>query len=182
MVIDLFGLSAEEVQQRFPKVYEHVLMTVKPERDTNNRASYRDNWWIFGEPRRAFRPALAGLSRYIATVETSKHRFFQFLDAEVLPDNMLVAVASDDAYVLGVLSSRVHVTWALAQGGTLEDRPRYNKTRCFETFPFPAATPEQQQRIRDLAERLDDLRAAVRSAGESGEGQEPWGSVVMAPT
>jgi hypothetical protein len=74
---------------------------VKPERDQNNRATYRDNWWIFGEPRRDLRPALAGLPRYIATVETAKHRLFQFLDASILPDNMLIAIASNDAFHLG---------------------------------------------------------------------------------
>ena len=44
-------------------------------------------------------------------------------------------------------------------GGTLEDRPRYNKIRCFETFPFPDL-PEGtlKQRIRDLGERLDSHR------------------------
>lgn len=73
---------------------------------------------------------------------------------------MLVAVAHDDAYVLGVLSSRVHIVWALSQGGTLEDRPRYNKTRCFETFPFPEATDAQKGEIRALAERLDAFRKA----------------------
>ena len=36
--------------------------------------------------------------------------------------------------------------------------PRYNKSRCFETFPFPDATEEQKSRIRDLAERLDAHR------------------------
>jgi hypothetical protein len=60
----------------------------------------------------------------------------------------------------------VHVIWALAQGGTLEDRPRYNKSRCFETFPFPAATPEQQARIRDLAEQLDAQRKRVLAEHE----------------
>jgi hypothetical protein len=163
-VIDLFGLTEEEARTRFPEIYQHVRLTVKPERDANNRATYRDNWWIFGEPRSAFRPALAGLPRFIATVETSKHRFFQFLDASILPDNMLVNIAHDDAYVLGVLSSRVHVTWALAQGGTLEDRPRYNKSRCFETFPFPVPTPAQQQAIREKAEALDALRKARLAA------------------
>jgi len=107
---------------------------VKPERDHNNRSSYRQNWWIHGEPRREFRPVLAGLRRYIATVETAKHRFFTFLDRSILPDNMLVNIGLEDAYFLGVLSSRVHVVWALAAGGTLEDRPRYNKTRCFVSF------------------------------------------------
>jgi hypothetical protein len=155
LVIDLFGLTEIEVRDRFPEVYQWVHERVKPERDANSRDSYRLNWWIHGEPRKAFRPALDGLPRYIATVETSKHRFFQFLDASVLPDNRLVCVAHDDAFVLGVLSSRIHVTWALATGGTLEDRPVYNKTTCFETFPFPAATEEHKARIRDLAERLD---------------------------
>ena len=71
---------------------------MKPERDQNNRDTYRLNWWIFGEPRREFRPSLAGLSRYIATVETSKHRFFTFLDQDILPDNKLIAIALDDAF------------------------------------------------------------------------------------
>ena len=51
MVIDLFGLTAEEVRDAFPAVYQWIYERVKPERDQNNRASYRNNWWIHGEPR-----------------------------------------------------------------------------------------------------------------------------------
>jgi hypothetical protein len=158
MVIDLFGLTAEEVRTRFPEVYQWVVERVKPERDSNRDIPIRENWWLFGRTRPELRDALKGLSRYISTVETSKHRFFVFLDESILPDNMLINIALDDAYCLGVLSSCVHVTWALAAGGTLEDRPRYNKTRCFDPFPFPDATDEQKQRIRDLAEALDAHR------------------------
>lgn len=99
-----------------------------------------------------------GAKRFIATLETAKHRIFAFLDGASRPEHQIVVIASCDAWLLGVLSSHVHVTWALAQGGTLEDRPRYNKSRCFETFPFPTATPEQQARIRALAEQLDAHR------------------------
>ena len=162
--IDLFGLAAEEVRARYPATFQWVLERVKPERDQNARAGYRNNWWIFGEARRDLRATLAGLPRYIATVETAKHRTFQFLDAEIAPDNMLVCIASTDAFYLGVLSSQAHVVWALAAGGTLEDRPRYNKSRCFEPFPFPAATPEQTARIRDLAEQLDAHRKCQQAA------------------
>lgn len=56
------------------------------------------------------------------------------------------------------LDGGLHVVWALAAGGTLEDSPRYNKNRCFETFPFPVANPEQQACIRDLAEQIDTHR------------------------
>jgi hypothetical protein len=170
LVIDLFGLNADEVRVRFPAVFQWVVERVKPERDQNNRATYRDNWWVFGEPRKDFRPALAGLPRYIATVETAKHRTFQFLDASVLPDNMLIAIATDDGAWLGVLSSQVHVEWALAAGGRLGvgNDPRYNKSRCFEPFPFPhddtGLTPELTDRIRHLAEQLDAHRKARQAA------------------
>lgn len=161
MVIDCFGLAVDEVRARYPEVYEWLHDRVKPERERNNRAYYRNVWWIFGEPRKDFRPALAGLSRYIATVETAKHRVFQFLDAAILSDNMLINIASDDAYILGVLSSRFHGLWAVEAGGRLGVgyTPRYNKTRCFETFPFPAdPAPGLKARIRDSAERIDAHR------------------------
>ena len=64
-VIDLFGLDADAVRARFPAVYQWVADRVKPERDQNNRATYRDNWWLFGEPRRDMRPMLVNLTRYM---------------------------------------------------------------------------------------------------------------------
>ena len=171
MVIDLFGLPAEEVRERFPAVYQHLLDHVKSQREsksgtTKDSQEYAKRWWLFGKTRSAFRPALRGLRRYIATVETSKHRFFVFLDASILPDNMLVNIASSDAYLLGVLSSRTHVAWALAAGGRLGygNDPRYNKTRCFEPFPFPDATEPQRERIRFLAEQLDAHRKRRQEA------------------
>ena len=157
-VIDLFGVSRDDALAQAPALYQHLVVTVKPLRDQSRRDSYRKNWWVLGEPQPALRRMTAGLPRYIASPVTAKHRFFVFLDADVLADQALNAFALDDAYFLGVLSSRIHVVWALATGGTLEDRPRYNNTRCFDLFPFPTATEAQQTHIRDLAERLDTHR------------------------
>jgi hypothetical protein len=107
-------------------VYQHLATTVKPAREailaksrTKDAETYVREWWLMGKPRRELRAAIAGLSRYIATVETAKHRVFQFLDQSILPDNKLLGIGSDDAYVLGVLSSRVNVVWSLACGGLL---------------------------------------------------------------
>jgi len=71
MVIDLFGLDIDEVRRQFPEVYHHVKSEVKEKiivkddgekefvgRDWNNRESYKDNWWIFGESRSDMRPSL----------------------------------------------------------------------------------------------------------------------------
>jgi hypothetical protein len=164
-LLDLFGLAASEAQEKFPAIYQHILTHVKPERDatahTKDGAVYARQWWLFGKTRADLRTALSSLPRYIATVETSKHCFFTFLDQAILPDNMLIAIASDDAALLGILSSSLHVTWALAAGGRLGmgNDPRYNKSRCFEPFPFPALEEGPlKQRIRDLGERLDAHR------------------------
>ena len=164
MVIDLFGLSAEEVREHYPNVYQWVRDRVKPERDQNIRSGYRDNWWLFGEARKDWRSMSKGLSRYIATPVTAKHRAFQFLAGDILPDDALISIAHTDPALLGILSSRVHAIWAFATGSTLEDRPRYIKTTCFETFPFPDATPEQQTTIRALAEQLDAHRKRRQAA------------------
>ncbi len=165
-LIDLFGHTAEEARTRWPATYQWVLERVKPERDHNNRPRLREQWWIFAEPRKTLRAALVGLPRYIATVETAKHRAFQFLDATVAPDHKLIAIALDDAFSLGVLSSRVHVAWALATGARLGvgNDPVYNKSRCFDTFPFPAATEVQRGRIGALAEQIDAQRKRVLAA------------------
>ena len=160
MVIDLFGLTDDDVRRRYPAIYQHVLLHVKPERDQNPRPTYRQEWWVSGEPRRELRKALAGLRRYVATVETSKHRLFCFLPAAVLPDNKLICIANEDGYDLGILSSRFHVDWAIAAGGRLGvgNDPVYVKTRCFDPFPLPDASEIQKAQIRAIAEELDALR------------------------
>ncbi|MFO0048924.1 MAG: hypothetical protein ACK54E_10605, partial [Pseudanabaena sp.] len=41
--------------------------------------------------------------------------------------------------------------------------PRYNKLVCFDPFPFPDATLEQKEKIRQLRERLDRHRKQVQA-------------------
>ncbi len=165
-IIDFFGLEEHQARQDYPAAFQHLLLHVKPERDQNARESIRNIWWQFGWPRPELRRATFGLSRYIVTVETTKHRIFGFLDAATLPDNKLICIASDNPYHLGVLSSRIHTDWALAAGGWLGfgNDPVYVKTKCFDPFPFPAATQPQAAEIAALAEELDALRKARLAA------------------
>jgi len=67
-------MSLEIVRSRFPAVYQWLYERVKPERDQNNRASYKENWWIFGEARRDWRLMAGELSKFVITVKTAKHR------------------------------------------------------------------------------------------------------------
>ena len=166
MLIDLYGLTDLESLTQYPEIYQHLLITVKPERDTNNAKKLRERWWEFGSTRGPLRAALKGLTRYIATPETAKHRLFQFLDVSIRPDHKLVNIPLEDAYFLGVLSSRFHVFWAMAAGGRLGvgNDSVYNSSRCFDPFPFPAATDAQRADIRKLAEQLDTHRKRQQAA------------------
>jgi hypothetical protein len=161
MVIDLFGEDEKAFRKKFPELYQYVLASVKPERDKNSRQSYKDLWWIFGEPRREMRPALENLPCYIGTVDTAKHRVFQYLPAEMLCDDGVVVIASASSFDLGILNSNQHVQWAKSNCSALGLTERYPKTVCFDPFPFPDATPEQRAAISELAEELDATRKAA---------------------
>jgi hypothetical protein len=131
---------------------------VKPVRDANRNRLRRTRWWQLGASAGDMRSALQGRRRLIATIRHAKHRLFIWLPPEVLPDSALIAFARDDDYTFGVLHSRVHEAWALAQGTQLETRPRYTPTTCFETFPFPRPTDEQREAIAAAARELVRLR------------------------
>jgi hypothetical protein len=166
-IIDFSGLSEEEARARWPELYQHILDRVKQEREaktgtgrTKDADEYARNWWLFAKTRPVMRRALAGLRRFIVTPYTAKHRPFIFVDGDTLPDAMAYAIASDDAYILGILSSRAHVQWALSAGGRLGvgNDPRYTSQVTFMPFPFPESDEVQKTRIRELGEALDAHR------------------------
>ncbi|MFZ5719074.1 MAG: class I SAM-dependent DNA methyltransferase [Pseudomonadota bacterium] len=160
-VIDTFGTTDSSLRTKHPAAYQFLLDTVKPERDVNRDAQFRRDWWLFGRNRPELRQAISTLSRYIGLPETAKHREVQFIESEYLPEHRIVCIASGDEAVLAILSSRAHKTWSLAAGGTLEDRPVYNKSICFDRYPFPSPSRELLGRIGALGEELDATRKIV---------------------
>jgi hypothetical protein len=171
-VIDLSDLSEADAERLYPTAYGHLLTHVHATKQasagvTADSQSYAKNWWKFTKSRPDFRAAVAGLGRFIATTETSKHRWFTFLPTEILPDQKIRTVASEDAFLLGVLSSRIHGCWALAAGGLVGPTPTWTNTTCFDPFPFPDTSDETlKDRIREAAEKLDALRKDVLSRHE----------------
>ena len=161
-VIDVRKYEDEQFLRRdLPKIFQHLKETVYPERSANNDPRLRKYWWRFRRSNDIYFGAIEHLKRFIATVETTKHRIFVFVDQDELLEHGVIGVGHDDAATLGILSSSIHVCWSLANGGTLEDRPRYNKDVCFDPFPFPDTHNIQKQNIRVIAEELDAHRKHV---------------------
>jgi len=136
-VID-FGVDrslAEAALYELP--FEYVRTNVKPIRDHSRRNAHKQRWWLYGDARRRLRQAISSLDRCIVTAEVSKHRIFIWMPTTSIPDHSCHVIARADDYCFGVLQSHLHELWALKVGNTLEDRPRYNSSRTFGTFPLP---------------------------------------------
>jgi len=160
-IIDFGTQMSEAEAASFEAPFAYVQKNVWPIRKDNKREAYRKNWWRHVEPRPGMWSALSQHSRFIATLTVSKHRLFVWMNATTLPDHQLIVFARSDDYFFGVLHSRLHEVWSLAQGTQVREREsgfRYTPTTCFETFPFPDATPAQQTAIADAARELDVLR------------------------
>jgi hypothetical protein len=161
-VIDLHGLDEKGARQSFPRAYDHLLRKVHPVRATNNDPQRKSKWWLFGRANTSLRAQIDALDHYIGTTETAKHRVFQLIPTSVVPDHMVITIGLG-VFGFGVLSSTVHVEWSLEFGGTLEDRPRYNKSVCFDPFPFPVASDKIKAQVEELAAELDETRRKVLS-------------------
>jgi len=146
---------------------------IRPARQTSRTPRNREVWWQFERPRPEMFAAFGDRPRYIATCLVAKHRFFVWIARVVVPENVVIVTARSDDTTFGILHSRLHELWSLRLGTSLEDRPRYTPTTCFETFPFPAGlTPADTAHQR--TETLDggavipaDLPPAVRPQAEA---------------
>jgi hypothetical protein len=138
-IVDFGAHMPEADASLYDAPFSHIVRSVRPEREKVRNAQARRLWWIHERARGALREALTGLPRFIATPRVAKHRFFVFLDATVLPDTRLNVIARRDDLTFGVLSSRLHEAWSLANASMhgVGNDPTYNARSCFETFPFP---------------------------------------------
>jgi len=184
-IIDFGVKTPMEEAALYEVPFEYLRTHVKPQREHNGRASYRERWWIHGEARPGFRHAVTALGRYIGTPRVALHRVFVWLDTAVLPDSKVIAIAYDDDFYFGVLQSRAHEIWTVATCGWhgVGNDVTYNPTTCFETFPFPgesrtgvppvpSSTNGQAGRPTHLA--LEHVAAITVAAKELNDLRERW--------
>ncbi|RDD95250.1 class I SAM-dependent DNA methyltransferase [Acidovorax sp. BoFeN1] len=134
-----FGVERPQAEAAlFDAPFEYVQRVVKPEKDAVRSESERRKWWLHARTALDMRKALTGTERFMVTSIVAKHRVWVWRPTIVLASHAVCVVARADDTTFGILHSRFHELWALRMGTSLEDRPRYTPTTCFETFPFPA--------------------------------------------
>jgi hypothetical protein len=97
--------------------------------------------------------------------ETRGYLTAGFVDGQttIVNDNGF-AVYRAEAYVMALLSSRLHAVWAATVCGGLETRIRYSNTMGYHTFPVPALSDVQRAHLEEHAWAIMAAREAYPGA------------------
>ncbi|MBX7135187.1 MAG: hypothetical protein K1X67_21170, partial [Fimbriimonadaceae bacterium] len=163
-IIDFYGLD-EKSAARYRLPYERALQTVKPERATKAKAVSDAPWWLFFRTRPELRKALRDRDSVLAMTRHSKSVMPVRIPTGAVPSEALVVFATDSYVDQAVLSSSIHMVWAITRGSTLgHNTTRYTPSDVFETFPRP--DPTDQLNLLGIA--LDEERRAIMLRRELG--------------
>ena len=151
-----------EKAKEYQAPFERVQRLVKPVREADNRAIYRDKWWQYGEARRKLTTNLGLLKRCFVVARTTKHLNFSVSGADHIFSDALKVFTTDRWDLYAVVQSTLHEVWARKYSGALKEDLRYSPSKCFDTFPFPEGlwqTPNPT--LADLGAAYHERRRAL---------------------
>lgn len=172
-VLNFFDWPIEKATT-YTDCFQIVEEQVKPERTRTKklddgtlvfalRSPLPQKWWIYADKRPDLYRTIAGMKRVLGKALTSKHHAFSFLPNGLVYDQTCPIFAFDDFGTFALLQSTIHEAWALAYGPSLETRPRYTPSDCFETFPFADCLA-----LNECGERYHDHRRQIMHSHQEG--------------
>jgi hypothetical protein len=127
----------------YPDCLALIEERVKPERTRKKesgeyalRKPLPQKWWMYADKRPELYRTIAGMERVLVASRVSQYFAFASVPTkQVLNERLTVVV---DEQIFPILQSSLHEQWMLLYGSTLETRPMYTPSDCFETFAFPS--------------------------------------------
>lgn len=92
---------------------------------------------------------------------SSENRFYipmGIVGTDTILSNSIYVNYDADFYILGILMSRMHMTWVKAIGGRLKTDYRYSAGMCYNTFPISEISTRKKNEIREIVFEILDLR------------------------
>lgn len=100
---------------------------------------------------------LASKNEIVVACTSSERREYMacgYYDASYITMNSVEVIYDGDLWVVGIISSKLHMLWTKAIGGYLGTSIRYSTQLCYNTFPFPKISTEKKQEIESAAENV----------------------------
>jgi type II restriction/modification system DNA methylase subunit YeeA len=90
-----------------------------------------------------------GNSIIIPRVSSERREYIPigFLDENTIISDSAIAIYDPETWILGIISSKMHMAWVKTVAGRLKTDYRYSSTLCYNTFPFPNINEDQKKRI-----------------------------------
>lgn len=93
---------------------------------------------------------------------SSKNRIYIPIDIvgeDVIVSDAAIAIYDAPIWLLGLLESKMHMTWLNSIGGKLKTDYRYSVNLVYNTFPLPNLSTRRKNEIEDLVWNILDIRA-----------------------
>ena len=84
---------------------------------------------------------------------------FGFMSSSVICGDANSLIANSGLYHLGILSSRIHMSWVRQICGRIKSDYRYSNDIVYNNFPWCEPTDEQKAAIEKTAQAILDARA-----------------------
>jgi len=137
-----FGDMQEYEVSEFTGIFEHLRNTVGVQRSRLHRQIHEACFWKFWDKRKLLQARIKDKNEVIVKALTSKHFAFDVVPTKFVIDQTLLVFP--DVELFPFIQSSIHEVWSLHHGATLENRPRYSLSDCFQPFPFPCDEPRGQ--------------------------------------
>ncbi|MCO6016916.1 DNA methyltransferase [Carnobacterium divergens] len=94
----------------------------------------------------------------VVSSEAREYLPIAIIDSKVIPSYATFVLYDAPIWLLGILESRMHMTWLRAVGGKLETRYRYSTGIVYNTFPIPKLSTQRKNVIEEAVLEMLDVR------------------------
>lgn len=111
--------------------------------------------WKFGQIKHKELPALV---LPVTSSESREYLPVDYLDAGIITTNSNCVLFDAPIWLVGVLSSKMHICWLREVGGKLDSRFRYSADLVYNTFPIPALSEKRKATLEEAVLDMFDIR------------------------
>jgi hypothetical protein len=144
------ALEIDEIRNR--------ILSVKAFRSASIKQGTRE---AAATPHRFFeRKHNIGSSIIIPRVTSERRKYLQcgFLGDESVVLDRAQVIYTDESFIFGILSSKIHYVWTSVVSGRLKMDLNYSVSICYNNFPFPPISYQRKQEITQCVFRILEER------------------------
>ena len=90
--------------------------------------------------------------------ERRKYLPIGVINSDTIVSNAVRIIYDAETWIMGLLSSSLHILWVRAVAGRMKMDMQYSNTLCYNTFPFPNTSDKQKEEITEFVFNILDER------------------------